>query len=395
MTKAAPRCRCRGRQRRGNIIVLTAVLITGLLALGAMSINLTQIATTKTELRLASDAAAKAGSITLGQTQNVGAARRAAKQIAAKHRVNGKSMKIHNVDVDFGFSRQQDDGSYSFQENVRPFNSVRVNARIGEDTRYGEGEYYMKGILDPGNFSLHYESTAARVDHDLCLVVDRSGSMAWDMSNEEWSYPPQEDDGNTENDTESIMQRYFEPPHPALSRWAALTRSTDMFFDHLDTLDVEVQSGLVSYSSNFVFGIYTSEASTTHSELTLDHTSLQPPLEELGEEPLIGNTNIASGMQAAYDVLTGPGSRLTAKGTMVVLTDGINNQGTDPVEVARAAAAANITVHAITFSEQADTELMTRVAAAGGGNLFDAPDEASLQEAFRRIADTLPSVLTQ
>lgn len=384
----------RGRERRGTIVALSAFVFVALLMVAGLSINLTQLSTTKTELRLASDAAAKAGAIVLGQTQDIGQARIWAKRIAARHRVNNRPMRIRNVDVKIGYSEKSADGTYSFREGVEPYNSVNVFTRLGENARAGEGQFYLTGFLNPDTFSMTYDATATRVDHDLCLVVDRSGSMAWDMSNEAWKYPNTDELNEDDEVNQSIIQRYFELPHADESRWAALVRSTDTFFDHLDSLTVDVQSGLVSYSSNFVFGLYESEASTTHSNLTDEYESLKDMMAAIAEEPLIGNTNIASGMQSAVDVLTGPGSRLTAKGTMVVLTDGIVNQGVDPVSVATAAAGANITIHTITFSAQADQATMQAVASAGGGNHYHAPDEASLQAIFAEIASTLPAVLT-
>lgn len=408
--------------RRGSITVLCAVMFSTLLVIAGLTINLTQLATVKTEMRLSADAASKAGAIVLGQTQNIELAREAAKRTAASHLVNGRSMLLHNIDVDFGFSQKNSANGYDFLNNVEPFNSVRVRTRLDDDARSGVGTFFMAGVLNPDTFVLNYQSVASRVDHDLCLVVDRSGSMAWTMTDEAWDYPDPDashanggnsnngngnanghNNGNSHanqtnadlNATKSIIQHYFELPDPDDSRWAALTRSTDIFFEHLDSLPVDVQSGLVSYSSNFIFGLYSSQASTVHSPLTDDYESLQEMMHEIGQKPLIGNTNIASGMQSAVGVLTGDESRLTAKGTMVVLTDGIGNQGTDPVAVATAAAAANITVHTITFSDDADQVAMQAVAAAGGGNHYHAPNEASLRDIFAEIAETLPAVLMQ
>jgi Ca-activated chloride channel homolog len=384
----------RGRDRQGTIVALSAFVFIALLMVAGLSINLTQLSTTKTELRLASDAAAKAGAIILGQTQDIAQARTAAQNIAARHRVNDKSMAIYNIDVKIGYSEKNPNGTFSFAENVEPYNSVRVFTSLGESARAGEGQFYLTGFLNPDTFAMTYNSTATRVDHDICLVVDRSGSMAWDMSSEEWSYPDSESLNEVNEVNQSIIQRYFELPHPEDSRWAALTRSTEVFFNHLETLPVDVQSGLVSYSSNFQFGLYQSNASTIHSQLTENYNSLQTMMEDVATKPLIGNTNVASGMQDAVQVLTGPQSRVTAKGTMVVLTDGRWNQGTDPVAVATAAAAANVTVHTITFSDQADQVAMAAVAAAGGGNHYHAPNEAALQAIFAEIAQTLPAVLT-
>ncbi len=380
----------RSNHRRGTIVALAAIVMTVLVILGAVAINLTQLSTARTEIRLASDAAAKAGAVVLGQTQDTAQARAAALNIASQHEVASMSMNISEIDVQFGNSTRNENGDYNFNINQSPLNSVRVNTRIAQDAVTSEGSFFMTGFLNPDTFSLDYTSIAARVDHDLCLVVDRSGSMAWDMSNIAWEYPP-----DPLHPEASIIQNYFVQPHPTLSRWAALTRSTEVFFEELEDLPIEVKVGLVSYSSNFVFGLYESVASTTHNSLTTDYSQLITSMNAIGQKELIGNTNIASGMQAAVRVLTGNGSRITAKGTMIVLTDGIWNQGTDPTEVAIAAAAANITVHTITFSDQADQEKMIAVANLGGGNHYHAPDEETLRSVFSEIAETLPAVLTQ
>ncbi len=108
----------------------------------------------------------------------------------------------------------------------------------------------------------------------------------------------------------------------------------------------------------------------------------------IGTKPLIGNTNIAAGMQDAVNVLTSNQSRLTAKKTMILLTDGLKTQGLDPLTLAQAAASANITIHTITFSSQADQPLMRQVASIGGGNHYHAPTPDSLAAVFGTIAKT-------
>jgi Mg-chelatase subunit ChlD len=370
--------------------VLSAIVLVALLAVCSLCINVNQVATARTEIRLACDAAAKAAAVELGQTQDLDAAREVARDIASRHKVSGASMQISEIDVEFGHSAAEPGGGHTFVAGGQPTNTVRVRTRLDDDAMTKRQAYFMAGILKPDTFGLDYTAMAARVDHDVCLVVDRSGSMAWDLSSEEWSYPDTE-----EQDDGSIIQRYFSVPDPANSRWAALSRSTEIFFEHLDSLPVDVRAGLVSYSSNFVFGLFESKASTIESELTTDYTKLNDAMQAIGAAELIGNTNIASGMQSAVDVLTGVESRITAKGTMVVLTDGIWNQGKDPANVASAAAAANITIHTITFSEQADQQKMAEVASIGGGKHYHAPDEESLRQIFAEIAQTLPAVLTQ
>lgn len=373
--------------RSGNITVLMTAMLVGLLAVAGLTINIAQLSVARTELRLASDAAAKAGTVVLGQTQSTTAARTQAKQIAAQHLVSGRPLILNDNDISFGNSSRNLDGTYTFFPDQQPFNSVQVTALLGDGTASGPINFFMSAFVDKESSGLENNALASRVDHDVCLVVDRSGSMAWDLSNEEWAYP--------EVDEASIIQNYFLPPHPTLSRWASVQRAVEAFHTQLQDVSFEARVGLVSYSSNFVFGLYESEASTIEAELTTDYGIISDAMTAIGQRPVIGNTNIASGMQDAVDVLTGNGSRITAKATMVVLTDGLKTQGIDPVIVAQAAAAANITVHTITFSDQADQALMQQVAAIGGGNHYHAPNDEVLQQIFKEIAETLPSILVR
>jgi Ca-activated chloride channel homolog len=374
--------------RRGSVLVLMAVALMSMLLVAAFCVNLTQLTTAQTEIRLACDAAAKAGAVVLGQSQSASQARTAAMNIAQSHTVSGTTMRIGASDVQVGNGQANANGTYTFNLNATPLNAVRVNARMGSGATTGAGTYFMSALA-PSTFSLDYTSVATRVDHDLCLVVDRSGSMAWDTSNQPWHYP-----GNVNVD-KPIIQFYFLPPHPTLSRWAALSSSVNTFLNEVDELPFECKVGLVSYSSNFTFGLYNSQASTIENGLTSNYDTLRASMTRLGSKELIGNTNIASGMQSAVTVLTSDQSRLTAKKTMILLTDGLKTQGLDPLTVARAAADANITIHTITFSSQADQALMANVASIGGGNHYHAPNAAQLELVFGTIAKTLPAILTQ
>jgi len=374
--------------RRGSILVLSSVALMTMLIVASFCINLTQLATAQTEIRLACDAAAKAGAVVLGQTQSASLARTAAQNIAQKHYVSGIQMRISAADVQLGNGDPSANGSYNFRLNVQPLNAVRVDAIMDSSSLAGMGTYFMSAFK-ADKFSLNYQSVATRVDHDLCLVVDRSGSMAWDTTNTPWSYYKESAEDLP------IIQTYFRPPHAQYSRWAVLEDAVDTFLNEVDALPFECKVGLVSYSSNFVFGLYNSEASTIEDQLSTDYSSIRSSMNAIGAKEIIGNTNIASGMQSAVTVLTGNQARLTAKKTMLLLTDGLKTQGLDPVTIAQAAAEANITIHTITFSAQADQALMAEVAAIAGGNHYHAPSSAELALVFSTIAKTLPAVLTQ
>jgi Mg-chelatase subunit ChlD len=118
-------------------------------------------------------------------------------------------------------------------------------------------------------------------------------------------------------------------------------------------------------------------------------------MKKISSQPLIGNTNIAAGLREGISSLTDPNlAKRTSFKTIILLTDGVMSQGDDPVGLAASARTMNIRTHTIAFSAQADVNLMQKVAQAGGGQSYVAPDAASLKTTFKTIAATLPNMLT-
>jgi Ca-activated chloride channel family protein len=375
--------------RSGTIIVLSAVMLSMLSIIAALCMNAAYIELAKSEMRLATDAAAKAASITLGQTGDEAEARSRGKQICQKHSVAGAQLEIRDSDISFGQASLQPNGSYSFTEGTAPYNAVKVHASFVRRAGGAAALPALGQFLGREEFTLSHEAIATRIDNDICLVVDRSGSMAWDLTNEPYSYPGEQNGG-------SIIQKYFAKPHSTLSRWAALGDAVDAFLTVLEGNPFEPRVTLVSYSSNFNFGLYSSTVSSIDQSLTHDFNTIRDSLTARGAGPIIGNTNIAAGLSDGITALSsGTGSRPNAFRNLVLLTDGIMTQGDDPVELAALALSQNITVHTITFSDQADQVLMQQVAAAGGGEHYHAPDAEALTAIFTMLADTLPAMLIQ
>ncbi len=376
-------------KRNGTIIVLSAFMLAMLSIIAALCMNSAYIALAKSEMRLASDAASKAASITYGMTGDEGAARLRARQICQRHTVAGAPLQIRNIDVYFGNASQNADGTYTFNEGVQPTNSTRVHTSFVRRVGSVAALPALGQLLDRTDFELEEDSISTRVDNDICLVVDRSGSMAWDLSNELYSYP-------AELHGKSIIQTYFLPPHRTGSRWAALQNSVDSFLTILDANPYHPRVSLVSYSSNFDFGTFHSVVSSIDQPLTIDFNSIRTKLSEIGSKPVIGNTNIAAGLRDGITTLSAQGtSRPHATHNIVLLTDGVMTQGDDPVALAAVALSQNIKVHTITFSSHADQDLMLRVATAGGGSHYHAPDAATLTAIFTELAETLPAMLIQ
>ena len=95
-------------------------------------------------------------------------------------------------------------------------------------------------------------------------------------------------------------------------------------------------------------------------------------------------------------IVSGPGARPFAAKTIVVLTDGENNNGEDPeVAVQNIMDENEITVHAVTFSLGADKATMAEVARIGHGRHYHADDGTALIAIFEEIANNLPTILTE
>ena len=87
-------------------------------------------------------------------------------------------------------------------------------------------------------------------------------------------------------------------------------------------------------------------------------------------------------------------ARSWATRVLIVLTDGIHNTGTDPIYAASQAASENILIYTVTFSTEADIAKMQTVAEIASGKHFHAKNGSELAEAFREIAQSLPTLVT-
>ncbi len=119
-----------------------------------------------------------------------------------------------------------------------------------------------------------------------------------------------------------------------------------------------------------------------------------------------GGTAIGDSMREAAHIIRNVSegdldarARAFAAKTIVVLTDGANTVGDDPVDVARDEFAnSDLIVHTITFtpgvSEKGKTA-MASVAKHGKGKHYHTDNGAALAKIFEEIANNLPTILTQ
>ncbi|QDT68349.1 von Willebrand factor type A domain protein [Planctomycetes bacterium MalM25] len=378
-----------GPSRRGATLVLIAVMSSALVGMGALVINWSFIELTNTQLRSATDAAAKAAAVALSQTQNKSDARAAAKQLVKNYYIGGQKLKITNADIEFGNGTQDGQGGYTFTPDVSPLNCARVTARCGEGAATSSVPVFFSNLMPEGTFDLQKEATAGRYDHDVCVVVDRSGSMAWDLSGEDFSYP-------AEYNNDSTLQNYFRAPHPTESRWAKLVEALESFKDVIDSRNLNAQVGLASYSSDYTFGLFESSKVTQDQVMSPDTGDFLDAAYAIGQEPIIGDTDIKAGIDNGRLILTSSSERrMTATRTMVLLSDGRKTSGGNPLTGASKAFDKRITVHTVSFGDGADQQALTDIAEATGGRHYHALTGDQLADAFKDIAEQLPAILME
>jgi Mg-chelatase subunit ChlD len=363
------------------MLVLIAVCLPLVLIMAAFAVDVAWMQLVRTELRTATDSAARAGAKELSLAQDQVAARNRAKQAARRNEVAGTGLELANGDIQIGSSTQTNAISrFAFAGGGARPNAVRVTGRRTQGSIGGPVNLLFAGVLGVNDFEPEHVATSTQLDRDICLVVDRSGSMMWVLSG-----------GSVNPPGSSDCSR----PHPTLSRWGALAAGVDAFLNELDRTRQRETVGMVSYSSNTTECGNTYRISSIDSDLVSDYAPIRSRMTSLSSRPVKGRTAISAGIDDGIRVLTGSRVRPFAVRTMVLMTDGIHNTGPEPVLSAQVAAQNDIVIHTITFSDDADIRRMQDVAAATGGLHFHADDRAELVSVFREIAATLPVMLTE
>lgn len=364
-------------KRRGAMLVLMAVTLPLIVMMAAFAIDVAWMELVRTELRTATDAASRAGAKTLSLQQNEAAARAAAKDAASRNLVANSPLQVTDPEIEIGQSRQATRTSrFVFTPGGVQKNAVRVTGNRTNSSAGGPVALFLGRIMGVRTFEPSQVATSTQLDRDICLVVDRSGSMMRDLV------------------SQNVPGGACKAPHPTLSRWGGLNIAVNGFLAELDKTSQIEQCGLVSYSQQGNGCGIRFTTSDINADLEFDYRTIRSEMARLSSQPVSGFTNIAAGIDNGILVLTDPLARPFAVKTMVLMTDGRKNRGIEPVISARRAATLDITIHTVTFSDEADFPRMRAVAAATSGKHFHAPDSAALERIFREIASTLPVLLT-
>ena len=369
--------------RRGAVLALIAMVSVLLLAMLAFTVDVPYMQLVRTELRIATDAAAKAGTEALRRTQKPEVAIQAAIDVAAMNSVAGQKLILSKNDVTLGQSALQADGSYVFTAGKQPYNSVRVVSHLDAKSKNGPAKLFFGSVMGVNTFQPHQEATAGTTFREICLVLDRSQSMTWDLSGISGQYPKGVKSPASD-----------QPPHPTLSRWAALVKAVKAFTTIISSQSSPPRVALVTWASNTTT-TPPFPATAIDSPLTTNMNNILTPLELRGNMVMWGSTNMSAGIDAGVGVLTANNVNPLADKVMILMTDGQWNQGRDPVLAAQDAKKAGVVIHTVCLLAGASEAVCKQIAQTTGGTYTYAGNSAELTLAFQKLARQLQVTLVE
>lgn len=377
--------RLRHKNREGAIIVLFAILLPILLVILGFSVDYAYMQKTRNETRVIADIGAKAAADTLARTGgDVDAAIAAAKFIGQNNFVAGSPLTLTNDQIVFGRATREDDGNYTINDWQTPFNSVTVSAERTKDSVEGPGDLFFGQLYGSPTFETVAQASSSFRDVEIILVLDRSGSMKFELL----------DELSAAEKREVICQL-----PTATSRWATLDSAVKAFLRELDSSPVKERVGLVTFASDATRTCNEGDITVTKSSLDVplstDLDLVRQEMDNRKRTVWFGATNIRAGIEEARLHFESSGSPEVDK-IIVCLTDGLHNQGEGPLGQALLCAEAGITIHTITLGDGATQgqDAMLAIADATGGAQSHAPDAKTLENIFTRLAGSF-AILTK
>jgi hypothetical protein len=357
---------------------LVALMLPIFVLMAAMSINIAQMELNRTELRIAADAAVRAGGRTYAETGDISQARAVARDAASRNLVGGQPLQLANSDFEFGVATRPNSSSrYQFDSSGANFNALRLTARRTNGSPSGPIPLLLPNLLGRNHFEPTQIATSTQVELDVAVVVDRSGSMA---------YADNENSNTYNNPAAAPAGWKFGDPVPVPSRWDDTVAAVSGFLNVLDQTPQQERVSLVTYG----------DLASIDIDLGTDYRRVMAGMDVYTRNFPEGMTNIGGGIDfGRRSLVTSPNARPWASRVIVVLTDGIHNTGTDPISAARRARDAGATVFTVTFSDEANQSRMKQVARIASGKHYHAKSRDQLIAAFEEIAHSLPTLIVE
>ena len=370
-------------KRKGAIAVLFAVILPVQLVILGFCIDFANMQRVRNEGRVIADLASKAAADALARSGgDTDLAIQTAQDVAAANTIGNTFHTLEPSEIIFGRGQTQADGSVEFQPGTTPFNSVRVNAIRTDANPNGPVPLFFGAFYGQPEFSFLQTATSSFRDVELCLVLDRSVSMKFEIARTAG--------GPTNRQLRCILPG-------ANSRWAGLDSAVRLFLDELDASPARERIGMVTFASDASDGCGGGRvltASRLDQPISESTDAIRNALDTYNNSIWFGSTDITAGINEARQHMLVSANPLRDR-VIVVLTDGTHRfNAQQPPEAAAECLREGIIVHTITFSDEADLAGMQETALRGGGTHQHAANVADLTESFRRLAGSL-SIITE
>ena len=242
------------------------------------------------------------------------------------------------------------------------------------DSSRKEIQTFFPTFVGRTNFEMTRTSVSTQVEVEIALVLDRSGSMAY-ADTEPAVFPPIPQAAPADWE--------FGHPAPSQARWRDAVFSVDAFLAELGKSPLNERVSLTTYANG----------ASLDTPLTKDFNIIKAALQGHTDKLDGGGTNIAAGLMTGESSLVN--SREFAAKVVVLLTDGQRTVGIDPRTWAYSLKNNGVMIVTVTFSQEADQNLMKEIASIGGGFHVHAKSSSDLVAAFKSISRQLPTLLTQ
>lgn len=270
-----------------------------------------------------------------------------------------------------------------------------------DDMREGQGYYDWYGNT---NKSIYKRSYSSDVRNEMYDFYQRTNDTKYrDM------YEHMVDWENYRTNSTSFWPTWTKAARH--SRWAFLVEGVGAFLDVLGGTTDGSQSGtdqkelvsLVTFQSSATVDVALTDDDIYNGGVAY-YQNIRDTVEDIAPW---GGTGIGAGLAtglppivdpdwAQNNNMSGAAARPFAEKTIVVMTDGQETSGTDPVGTVQGIVQGNaVTIHTVTFTPGADQTSMQQVADEGGGKAYHADTGEILVEIFEEIANNLPTILTE
>ncbi len=363
---------CRRREsRRGSALIVVAVTLMVALAIASYSINVVYMEFTRTELQISTDLATRAACRALVDTGSQPEAYRSAQRLTHANPVAGQVLTIGYEDLAFSVAiRTQEGQGYQFAAGSDP-NSVHF--RSGFFERAKEGLPMLFPTLGvPIAFRPIKEASATQAELDIAIVLDCSSSMLASLYE---NSPP-----------EGLLELPLLTPVPLNARWRLARSGINEVLNEFSESPQHELVSITAFNTAVLFNLALSDF-------------YLPIREFLAFQEFVylgGLSDLSGGLNKALDHHSDKlQARPWASRVILLISDGKGNLGTNPFNVAKAAAASNVMLYTISIAEEANQTSLEQLAASANGKHFHAKTADDFRTIAQSITRRLPILITK